>query len=164
MSKGIIIYYSLTGNVDYIAKKLNNDLNFDLVEIQTAFDLKKTGFLKIFLGVFQVIFKIHPQILYKNINISEYDHIIIGTPVWASTFAPAFNRFFKEISIKNKNVSFFVCCSEGVGNALSNLKNSLPNNTFGESAVFFNPASNKEDREQLYIDFITKLKNISLES
>lgn len=31
MSKGIIIYYSLTGNVDYIAKKLNNDLNFDLV-------------------------------------------------------------------------------------------------------------------------------------
>lgn len=159
MNNGLVIYYSLTGNVEYIANKLKNDLNFDLCEVKTVFNLKNAGFLKIFLGVFQVIFKIHPKIIYNNVDFSKYERIIIGTPVWANSFVPALNKFFKEVKIEQKKISFFVCCNGGEGNALTDLKNSLSNNSFEENIVFFDAIKNKETTEKTYNEFISKLKN-----
>jgi flavodoxin len=42
-------------------------------------------------------------------NPNDYDLIFIGTPVWAFSYAPAFNSFFDKIKIINKKIALFSC-------------------------------------------------------
>ena len=42
-----------------------------------------------------------------------YDLIILGTPVWAGTFAPPLRTFLRANSLAGKHVALFACCSGG---------------------------------------------------
>lgn len=157
MKKNLIIYFSLTKNTDFIAKKLAQDLEADILEIIPTFNFKKIGALKILIGGAQVLFNILPKIEYKATDLSNYENIIIGTPVWAGSYVPALKSFFKNERIKNKNIGLFVCCNGGQGNTLKDLKEALKENNFLATATFLEPLKNKNETEEKYKLFLEAL-------
>lgn len=157
MKKNLIIYFSLTENTDFIAKKLSKDLDADILEVKPTLDLKKWGFLKMFIGGAQVLLNILPKIEYRDININDYENIIIGSPVWAGSYVPALKAFFKKEKIKDKNIGLFVCCNGGEGHTIKELKETLDGNNFLASVVFVDTLKNEKITKEKYEIFLNEL-------
>lgn len=80
--KKLVVYYSYTGNTKKIAKIIQEKLNCDILELTP-----KTPFSTDYQTVvdeYQNNSIDNKEVEINNINIdfSEYDEIIIGTPVW----------------------------------------------------------------------------------
>ena len=55
-----------------------------------------------------------PALQSYEFSVEKYDRIILGTPVWASTFAPPIRSFLKENpDIQGKRLAVFTCFSGG---------------------------------------------------
>jgi flavodoxin len=128
--KSLIVFYSLTGNCKKIADELNKKYPSDILEIKLkrGFKKPKMNFINLFIGGFQAATKRTPEINHLDINLNDYDQIILGTPVWASTMAPAIRTFIKNYNIENKKIILFGSYKGKIGNTFSDIKNILNNN------------------------------------
>lgn len=110
--KSVILYYSRTGKTKFLAEKLGDELGADLVEIK---DLKKRGgpfgFLR---GVWDAHLGLKTEVTPSSFDLTKYELIILGTPVWASSPTPALNTFLQTCNLMNKKVILFVT-SRGAG-------------------------------------------------
>ncbi len=144
--KSIIIYYSLTGNTRLIAETIANETRGDIMELKTKEEkIQPTGFMKYVWGGRQVIFRKKPELLPLNKDISTYDMIFIGTPVWAFTYTPALRTFFDMINIRDKKIILFCTHEGGKRNTLQDMREKLKGNTIVKEIDFFNVAKNKTE-------------------
>jgi flavodoxin len=154
-NKNLVVYYSYEGSTRVIAQTIAGVLDADVIECKSLKDISSKGFMKYIWGGRQVIFKQHPLLETFEKNPDDYDMVIIGTPVWVFTYAPAIRSFLSKVNLKNKKIGLF-CCHEGQkGKTLDNLKNVLSNNTFIGEIDFLNVQKNKEEN-------ILKAKNWAL--
>ncbi len=125
MEKILVVYYSLEGNTKLIAENVARAINADVMRLSPVKDLHAKGGAKFFWGGKQVLMHQKPKLKPLDKDPLNYDVIFIGTPVWASTFAPAIRSFFASVKIQGKKVAFF--CTSGSGNTktLANLKKML---------------------------------------
>ena len=138
--KTAVIYYSFEGNCALVAETIKAALNADLFEIKTAKSKKRTGFLKYVWGGGQAVMGIKPAILPLSVDINAYDLVILGTPVWAASPAPAMVSFLSKTKITGKKLALFCCHAGGKGKALDKFKARLPGNTIAGEIDFFIPA------------------------
>ncbi len=110
--KNLILYYSRTGKTRFLAEKLKEELGGDLVEIR---DLRKRkgpfGFLR---GVRDAGLGSNTEVAPLDIDLSKYELIMLGTPVWSYSPTPALNTFLRTHNLLDKKVIIFVT-SRGVG-------------------------------------------------
>jgi flavodoxin len=121
------VYYSLDGNTGFICDTIAKVLAGDKFEIKT----KKTmpdGFLKYFFCGKQVLTKETPEIEDLNFNSDNYDKIVLGSPCWASSIAPAMNSFLKKYPLKNKEIALLLCHAGGGNKAMEKWISLLENN------------------------------------
>ena len=111
--KTAIVYFSLDGNTEYVAKKIAQNLTGDLIKLVPAKQYPTGKVSKFFWGGKSVTFKDQPQLQPYDFNVDEYDVIILGTPIWAGTYTPPFRTFLKENDLSGKKLAFFACCSGG---------------------------------------------------
>ncbi|MCF7795856.1 flavodoxin [Patescibacteria group bacterium] len=128
--KSLIIFYSLTGNCRKIAKELNKKYPSDIIELKLkrGFKKPKMNFINMLIGGFQAITKKTPDIKNLDINLNNYDQIILGTPVWASTMSPAIRTFLKKHNIENKKIIIFSSYKNEIGKTFSDIKEILNKN------------------------------------
>lgn len=105
--KKLVVYYSYTGNTKKIAKIIQEKLNCDILELTP-----KTPFSTDYQTVvdeYQNNSIDNKEVEINNINIdfSEYDEIIIGTPVWWYTISPVVTTFLKKYDLSTKKVYLF---------------------------------------------------------
>ncbi|MDR2068625.1 MAG: flavodoxin [Spirochaetaceae bacterium] len=143
--KTAVIYYSYEGNCALIAELIKNALGADLIELRTADDKKRRGFSKYFWGGKQVIMKETPSLKPYTVDPEAYDLIIIGTPVWAASPAPALNTFLGEQRIRSKKIALFCCHGGGKGKVFDKIKNKLSGNTFAGEIDFINPLKQRRE-------------------
>ena len=144
--KTAVIYYSYDGNSALIAETIKAAMNADIFEIKTAGGKKRKGFAKYFFGGAQVIFGKKPALIPLSVDINAYDLIILGTPVWAGSPAPAMVSFLSKTTITGKNLALFCCYAGSKGNVFEKIKALLPNNTITGEIDFLN-AEKKENAE-----------------
>lgn len=146
MGKTIIIYFSHTGNTEYIADAMAEETGADVLRIAAKRQLNPDSFSKFIIGGFQVIFNVKPKLKEFSIDIENYENIILGTPVWARSFNPALNSFLSKVPLKNKNVAVFTCSfvTEDGMNAISKLKKAIPDNKFLGEHCFKEPIRTNE--------------------
>ncbi|MBU4217277.1 NAD(P)H-dependent oxidoreductase [Candidatus Parcubacteria bacterium] len=145
--KTLVIYYSLTNNAKFIAEEIANAIGADILVLRTKKEiLKPTGFMKYFWGGRQVMMKEMPELLPLEKNPSDYDLIIIGTPVWAWTFTPPLRTFFATAKIQNKKVAIFCTHGGGMRNTLEDMKKELAGNEIVGKIDFKEPL--KYDKEE----------------
>jgi menaquinone-dependent protoporphyrinogen IX oxidase len=74
-----------------------------------------------------VLLKKKPELAPYQFDPEIYDLIIIGTPVWAWSFAPPLRTFFNDHSLEDKKVALFITHQGGPGKTLANMETELPN-------------------------------------
>ncbi len=139
MPKSLVIYYSLEGNTALIAKAVAETIHADLLQLQPVKSIPNKGFLKFFWGGKQVMMKERPELQPFNINPADYDLIVLGTPVWAGSYSPAFRTFFAQHPLKGKHIAFFCCYGGSAGKTIEALSAELPDNTVLGDFGFLNP-------------------------
>lgn len=104
--KNLIIYYSRTGNTKKIAAELAEKLGAEIDEIVCDEYEGISGWVK---GGLHVLKNKLPEISFK-INPTNYDLVIMGTPIWAGTVTPLVKSYLEKN--KFKNVAFFCTCGD----------------------------------------------------
>ena len=112
--KVLVAYYSHSGNTRTIAEKIKDFTGGDLFEIKTSHEYPKN-----FTDIVNQAKKekeagFMPE-LTENIDISPYDTIFIGSPVWWYTFATPVRTFLSENDFSGKTIKPF--CTHGGGGA-----------------------------------------------
>ncbi|GHV68165.1 flavodoxin [Spirochaetia bacterium] len=145
--KTAIIYYSLEGNCGFVAETLKEELGADIFRLELAEEKGRTGFAKYFWGGSMVIMKKKPALKPLDFSPDKYDRIIIGTPVWAASPAPALCAFLDKNRFTGKTIALFCCHAGGKGAVFDKMKALLPDNTFAAEIDFVNPL--KADKEEI---------------
>ncbi|KNY30312.1 flavodoxin family protein [Pseudobacteroides cellulosolvens] len=144
-NKSLVVYFSQSGNSKFIAETIAQEIKADTLEIKTRKSLPKATFFKLFIGGMQVIFKSKPELLPFDKNPTDYDLIIIGTPVWASSYASPLNTFFSKVQINGKKIALYCCCGGSQGKTFENMKNVLKGNQFLGELELKSPLNSKEE-------------------
>ena len=93
----------------------------------------------------QAIFGIKPKLEPLSVDLGAYDLIILGTPVWAGSPAPAVVSFLDKAKPNGKKVALFCCHGGGMGSVFKKLKARLGGNTIVSEIDFMLPLKNQGD-------------------
>lgn len=126
--KVLVIYYSQTGNTEFVANEIAQRLHAEVerIEAMNPYD-----------GDFRQTIErcmkereegIIPDIQPVKSDISKYDVIFIGYPVWFGTYAPPVITFLKNTDLSGKKiVPFCTFGSGGLESSVIDLKKAQPN-------------------------------------
>lgn len=154
--KKLVVYYSLDGNTRFAAQTLSEATGADLLELVPVKKMTRGG-LKFLWGGKQVIMKEKPKLLPLEKNPEDYDVIILGTPVWAGSYAPAIRTFLAENEIKNKKVALYACYGGSAGKSLEKLRKEIPENEFLPEGGFAEPLKNADKGAEQVKEWAEKL-------
>lgn len=110
----LLIYYSLTGNLDYVATLLK-DKGFELRKVIEKKRMPKSFFFRILIGGFRASVNAKGKLVDYNPDVSSYEEVVIGSPIWNGRFPPAINSVLKETNLTNKKVTFLLSSGSGEG-------------------------------------------------
>ena len=108
-----VIYFSLEGNTKYTAEKIAAKIGADLIQLIPVKEYPTGKISKYFWGGKSATFGETPKLEPYHFDQSQYDLVILGTPIWAGTFAPPLRTFIRENKLTGKKVALFACCSGG---------------------------------------------------
>ena len=91
--KSLIVYYSYGGNTRRIAKLIQESTGAALAEIHTVRPYTGSYMDVVEQGQREVDTRAMPEIEPLAADLAAYDRIILGSPVWWYTFAPAVRIF-----------------------------------------------------------------------
>lgn len=158
--KAVIIYYSLEGDTDFIALKIAQKTGADIVRLVPQKEFPKGNFKKFLWGGKSVVFNEKPKLTNKEIDLSSYDTIIIGTPIWAGTFAPPIMTFLNDYTFQGKNIFLFACHGGGgAQRCFEKINKKVIGNTVVDTVEFNNPFKTvKEDTDKKIELFCNSIK------
>ncbi|PKK97098.1 MAG: flavodoxin [Tenericutes bacterium HGW-Tenericutes-3] len=158
MSKILVIYYSFEGNTEIIAQSIAQFTHAELLSIKPVNEIKSTGFSKYFWGGSQVFMKKTPELITFDQDLSNFDIVFIGTPIWAGTYAPPIKTLFSNEKLKAKSIYFFYTHDGGPGKVEKFAKIAIEqNNKLIESKGFIHIKKETERNIKEVQDWITKL-------
>lgn len=157
--KTLVAYYSLGGNTKSVAEKVARSLRADVIEIKTVKEYPDDYDVLLSLGEKEVASGYIPALRPVEIDWDKYEAVLLGTPVWWSSFAPAMRKFISNYKWKGRVVYPFVTHGGTVGHVLGDFKKAL-------RGAYIGPVLNVkfEDNEQLTPDsalkeWVTMIKN-----
>ena len=113
--KVLIVYFSHTGITRTIAGYIHDTVKSDLVEIQTA-DTYTDDYDTLLAQIREEVASGYCPPLTTNIeNLSSYDVIFIGYPIWVETAAPPIRTFLTTHDLAGRTVVPF--CTSGTSSA-----------------------------------------------
>jgi len=148
MSKILIVYYSLTGNTQFIAEVLRDTIEADILELKPIKELKASSSSRFMWGGYQSTMKKKPKLMEFDTNPLEYDLIILGTPVWAWNISPPMRSFLSKFDLTGKNVALWMCHAGDGVKAMERFKEALKNANIVESITFQQPLKKESDENK----------------
>lgn len=105
--KALILYYSRSGNTEKIAKQIKDDLGCDMIKIipEEAYGNYIASCLRVTKERKQ---KVTPDFVTEVPDLSEYDVIFLGYPVWAQDIPSFVAEFAERCDLNGKVVIPFV--------------------------------------------------------
>lgn len=160
MNKKLVVYFSYTGHTKMIVDKIKDKLDCDILKIETVVpystdyntvvndeqNSERSNFL--------------PEIKDININLDNYDEIILGTPVWWYRPAPAIRSFLTKYDLTGKTVIPFATNAGWLGKTFIEIKNMCPNSNVKNNMniVFESYSDNLVTSDKEIEQFIDSLK------
>lgn len=153
--KKAIVYYSMSGNTEYVAKYISEKMDADLIKIEPKKEYPNKGIKKFLWGGKSAVMGETPALEKYEFDSNKYDYIIFGTPVWASSFTPPIRTFIKENreKLKGKKVATFICyMGGGADKAIEKLKEYLEIKEFDAELILIDPKDKVSDEKNKKID------------
>ena len=110
--KKLFIYYSLSGNGDIVSSFFKKN-GYDICKVKTLEELPKNSFFRILSGGFKAMIGYKDNIEF-NSNISEYDEIVIGSPIWNGRLSSPIFSLIDKIDLNGKKIRFVLYSGSGV--------------------------------------------------
>ncbi len=110
--KKLFIYYSHSGNGDIVAESLK-EKGFDIRKVIPKKDIPKNFALSILAGGFKASVNYHDKLKDFNYDISDYDEIYIGSPIWNARLSSPINTVLRELKLDNKKMAFVFTSGSG---------------------------------------------------
>jgi len=148
MKKILIVYYSLTGNTQFIAEALRDSIDADILELKPIKELKAGSGTRFMWGGFQSTMKKTPELMDFDINPLEYDLVILGTPVWAWNISPPMRSFLSKFDLTGKNVALWMSHAGDGIKAMNRFKEILKNAIIVDSITFQEPLKKDSDENK----------------
>ena len=150
MAKKLVAYFSASGVTKKVAEMISEVSEYELYEIKP-----KQAYTKADLNwmdknsrcsVEMKDKKFRPEIITKDIEMSDYDEIILGFPIWWYVAPTIINTFLEAYDFSGKKITLFATSGgSGFGNTISELKPSAPNADIVEGKLLNN--ANKQEIE-----------------
>ncbi len=113
MSHILVVYYSLSGNTQKVAEAIASACDAD---IEVIADVKsRSGALGYLRSIREALTKRLVDIQPVNKDPSQYDLLILGTPVWAGNISSPLRSYIEQQKNKFNQVAFF--CTQGSSGA-----------------------------------------------
>lgn len=143
MSKGLVAYFSASGNTKKIAEMIAEEGGFDLHEIAPEKEYTKADLnwmdKKSRSSVEMNDKAFRPAIKKSDLDISGYDKILIGFPIWWYVAPTIINTFLEAYDFAGKQVILFATSGgSGFGNTVKELQPSAPDTEITEGKLFNN--------------------------
>lgn len=113
--KTLLLYYSYGGNTRSIASCIQAALGCDVAEIETAVPYPGDYDAVVDQGQREVNAGFEPELKPLACDPNSYDAVILGTPVWWYTFAPAVKTALSAVDWTGKTVYPFATNGGWVG-------------------------------------------------
>lgn len=123
--KTLVVYYSLSGNTRAVARRIARALKAEVLELRTVKVYPDDEDVLLGLGQQEVKTGYMPQLQPYRVDLKKYDAVVLGTPVWWSTYAPAMKSFIKGKDWKDVKVYPFATNGGTLGRTPSELKKAL---------------------------------------
>jgi len=96
--KNLIIYFSYSGNTDKLVKETNKHFNFDVIKIDRAVPYSPDYDTCAYKEAKEEWQKhIHPEIKGVNVDLNNYDRILLFFPIWWYTFPMPIATLIKSL-------------------------------------------------------------------
>ena len=126
MSK-LFIYYSLTGNGDLVAKEFEKK-GYEIRKVTEKKKMPKKFFWMVLGGGFRAGLGLKGKLVDYNNDVSQYENIVIGSPIWNGRFPPVMNSVLAQTDFSNKKLTFVFYSGSGEGKkAEARVKKEFPN-------------------------------------
>lgn len=123
----LIIYYSQTGATRQLAEQLKKELGADIVEIEPVEPYDSDYNATISRWIEEVENNKKVPIKSLDIDLDDYNKILLCFPVWGGTYALPVKTFLDENDLKGKTiVTFATFGSGGIATATNDLANAEP--------------------------------------
>ncbi len=131
MSKTLVAYFSASGVTKKSAEKIAQAANADIFEIEPSvlytdadLDWRNKNSRS---SVEMSDLSLRPAILKKVENMSQYDTVIIGFPIWWYTAPTIINTFIESYDLSGKKIALFATSGgTGIEKSVSDLKAGYP--------------------------------------
>ncbi len=149
MSKILVSFFSASGITKGVASKIaeytegdlfeiepvnkytEEDLNWNNSESRSSVEMKNPS--------------IRPKVKNKVLNLSDYDTILIGFPVWWDLAPRIINTFIEENNFENKKIYIFATSGgSSVINSFDTLKNTYSHLNFISARIFSSNVSESD--------------------
>lgn len=142
--KTAIVYYSMSGNTKFVAEKIAERIEADIIRIEPVKAYPDQGAKKFIWGGKSAVMGEKPRLQPYEFEAEQYDTIIIGTPVWASSFAPPIRTFiYENKGILEKKLAVFTCFSGGgADKAIEKMKKYIGIEKFEAELILVDPKDN----------------------
>jgi flavodoxin len=128
--KTLVVYYSLGGNTRGIAQRIQKTLGADILEIEPEKPYAGPYESIVAQGEREVYSHIKPTIKSIEVNIADYDRIMVGTPTWWYTMAPVVLTFLTSNDWSGKIVVPFMTNAGWPGTVIKDMKAACKGATF----------------------------------
>lgn len=116
--KSLILYYSYRGNTQRIAERIHSAIGGDIARIDTVVPYTGSYDDVVAQGEQEVKRGFLPELKAMDIDLDRYDTIVLGTPVWWYTCAPATRAFLTAHDLSGKTVYPFATNGGWLGRTL----------------------------------------------
>ncbi|MBO6256898.1 flavodoxin [bacterium] len=147
-NKILIAYYSYSGNTKLVAEKIKNITGGEIFEIKTIKEYPRNYTDVVNLAKQEKEQDLRPELANK-IDISNFDIIYLGTPVWWYTFATPIKTFLTEYDFTGKTIIPF--CTHGGGGAsatYSDMEKLCPNATIKRGFTSYEHSAKDSEIEE----------------
>lgn len=166
-AKTLIVYYSYTNNVERIVTELRSQIEADVVEIEPAekgLDYAADNYA---IGSAQIAAirnnpnaaSSYPPIDPVNVNLADYDCIIIGAPLWWSNMAAPMQTFLfnNGAQMAGKKIGLIVSsASSGISGVEADAKRLIPNGEFFSQSLWIR-SSQVSNSRSLISNWLTQI-------
>ena len=152
MSKALVAYFSAGGVTAKVAGKLASALEADTYEIKPEVKYTKADLnwmnKKSRSSVEMNDKTFRPAIITGDVDVSDYDTIYLGFPIWWYVAPTVVNTFLEAYDFTGKKIVLFATAgSSGFGNTVAELQPSAPGAEIVETKVLTGIITDKKIQE-----------------
>lgn len=156
--KTLVVYFSLTGSTEFVAKIISEQLDADLCEV---IDRKHKKGKLIYLKGGSAAFREKLTKIEVDKSIENYDFIIVGSPIWAGKITPAIRTFLSQNDFTQKKGAFFITLGgDKPEKSIENMRRTTDFSSIVKELAVSNTIEDKKEVKKMVVEWCQEMKTI----